>query len=83
MNVKFDYTDARVLVTGAGTGIGKGIALAFGQAGAKVALHYSRRWSWQQDIGHMLTRSVSFPPTGWRTTFPIQMQWKTPLTPTS
>jgi NAD(P)-dependent dehydrogenase (short-subunit alcohol dehydrogenase family) len=33
--------DKRVLVTGAGTGIGRGIALAFSAAGASVALHYS------------------------------------------
>jgi 3-oxoacyl-[acyl-carrier protein] reductase len=31
----------RVLVTGAGTGIGRGVALAFAQAGADVVLHYS------------------------------------------
>jgi glucose 1-dehydrogenase len=31
----------RVLVTGAGTGIGRGIALAFARAGASVALHCS------------------------------------------
>jgi 3-oxoacyl-[acyl-carrier protein] reductase len=31
----------RVLVTGAGTGIGLGIALEFGRAGASVVLHYS------------------------------------------
>lgn len=31
----------RVLVTGAGTGIGQGIALAAAQAGADVALHYA------------------------------------------
>ena len=31
----------RVLVTGAGTGIGRGVALRFARAGADVALHYS------------------------------------------
>lgn len=31
----------RVLVTGAGTGIGRGVALGFARAGAIVALHYS------------------------------------------
>lgn len=41
MNVNYDYAGARVLVTGAGTGIGRGIALAFGEAGARVVLHYS------------------------------------------
>ena len=32
----------RVLVTGAGTGVGTGVALEFAKAGASVALHYSR-----------------------------------------
>jgi 3-oxoacyl-[acyl-carrier protein] reductase len=36
--VSFDFKDQVVLVTGAGAGIGQGIAWAFHQAGAKVAL---------------------------------------------
>ncbi len=31
----------RVLVTGAGTGIGRGVALEFAGEGASVVLHYS------------------------------------------
>jgi NAD(P)-dependent dehydrogenase (short-subunit alcohol dehydrogenase family) len=37
-----DMTGKRVLVTGAGTGVGQGIALEFAREGAAVALHYSR-----------------------------------------
>ncbi len=41
MTTKESLKGKRVLVTGAGTGIGKGIALEFAKEGAIVALHYS------------------------------------------
>ena len=35
---EFDVTDQKVIVVGAGRGIGKGIALAFAEAGADIAI---------------------------------------------
>lgn len=47
----FDFTDKVVLVTGASGGIGRGIALRFAQAGAKVVVHYhSNHQSAQQVV---------------------------------
>ena len=36
--IKYDMRGCRVLVTGAGSGIGRSTAIALGRAGAKVAL---------------------------------------------
>src|SRR5690349_16664896 len=40
MNTSQRMAGKRVLVTGAGTGIGKGVALEFAKEGAEVVLHY-------------------------------------------
>ncbi|GAB4333820.1 MAG: SDR family oxidoreductase [Bacteroidales bacterium] len=42
MNVKFDFSGQKVLVTGSSRGIGRAVALAFAQAGAAVTLHYHK-----------------------------------------
>jgi 3-oxoacyl-[acyl-carrier protein] reductase len=39
---KIDLSNQRAIVTGSSTGIGRGIAVALAQAGADVAVHYSR-----------------------------------------
>ena len=36
-----EMQNRKALVTGSGTGIGKGIAIEFAKQGAHVALHYS------------------------------------------
>lgn len=40
--IGIDLKDQRVIVTGSSTGIGRGIAVAFAQAGADVAVHYTK-----------------------------------------
>ena len=37
-----DLKDERVLITGSSTGIGAAAALAFGQLGARVAIHFNK-----------------------------------------
>ena len=37
-----DMKNKRVLVTGSGTGLGRGIALEFARRGAILAVHYSQ-----------------------------------------
>jgi 3-oxoacyl-[acyl-carrier protein] reductase len=47
-----DLRGKRVLVTGASTGIGAAVALAFGACGAKVAVHYNRSAAEADSVAH-------------------------------
>ncbi len=54
----------KVLITGAGKGIGRGIALAFARAGAKLFLHYrsdpEEAKSLQEEVGRLGAEAVMF-----------------------
>jgi NAD(P)-dependent dehydrogenase (short-subunit alcohol dehydrogenase family) len=45
----------RILVTGAGTGIGRGIAMAFAKQGAAVAVHYSHSAAGAEEVVKEIT----------------------------
>lgn len=51
MTTQFDYTGKVALVTGAGTGIGRAAAVAFGKAGASVAVVGRSEASIQETVG--------------------------------
>ena len=52
-----DVNGKRVLVTGAGTGIGKGIAMEFARRGARVVLHYSHSSRGAEETGESIRRA--------------------------
>lgn len=53
----FQFKNQSVLVTGGGSGIGAAVALAFGAAGARVAVHYSRNHAGAEAVAEAIRAS--------------------------
>lgn len=53
--MQLDFTDKRVLVTGASSGIGAASAIMFGQAGATVGVHYNRNQDGAEQVVEQIT----------------------------
>jgi NAD(P)-dependent dehydrogenase (short-subunit alcohol dehydrogenase family) len=51
-----DFSGKTVLVTGGGSGIGRAISLRFGEAGARVAVHYHMSESGAREVVDMISR---------------------------
>jgi 3-oxoacyl-[acyl-carrier protein] reductase len=52
-----NFAGKSVLVTGGGSGIGAAVALAFGAAGAKVAVHYSRNRDGAESVAEAIRKA--------------------------
>jgi NAD(P)-dependent dehydrogenase (short-subunit alcohol dehydrogenase family) len=50
----FDFSGASVIVTGASRGIGRGIALRFAEAGARVVVHHRTDTEGARDVGRSI-----------------------------
>src|SRR3954454_4099681 len=50
-----DFTGKGVLITGAGGGIGYGIAMRFAEAGARIVVHYHTRAAPAEALAQQLT----------------------------